>query len=428
MANKFNKYIQDQEYDSDALRDDLMDCDENGKGSNIAEHMANKAFVDIIREYQRNNFNDTTKTSSILDTGITWYYWKYYKNFVGKKNKRDTQIKLKDYQNINQHLGYSYSDLYVKQKYLSFKTEILTHISIADYNDLVLLKAQKYKATELCKTIWANDHSDNFLHYNIKKGTNITMGHLMSIILYCDFPKFTKRLISTFNRKTKYESLYSIKERNRDFWWQSRILREAVEIFGHCNRRYYYIGDGWNSFHTWRRTEVGPFYCGYTCSSDNNIVPGFSFRICAPLSTSKSMEVAINFMNIDNIDNDEEGIMIALNNNGHTWSKMLTMFDCSWISKYKSESERVLIGGFEKISIESIRTWNIDVWINHEKYFHALYLFDNMINGQSLFESDMKMTYNDVDIIKKMLTLSYRDIESEYIVECWKHILIRKQR
>lgn len=374
--------------------------------SNIMNHMNNdKEFKNIVNTYQKYYMSVSyNHSSNTLNIGIRWYYWKYYKRLSTENDSNRRKIKNLDDQNINKHLGYDYKDLYVPKKYESFKTEILTHIAIPDYNDLILLKAQMYKDTQMAKQIWAND-MDQFLHYGIIKGQTPSMAHLMSLIIYCDFPQFTKEFISTFSRKTKYESLHSIKQRNREFCWMSRMLRETVEYYGHSNRKFYHE-------YTWKREEQGPFWCVY----NDKYVPGFNMRISSPLSTSKCMDVAINFIN----GMSDNGLLLQLNNNGHTWGKMLTMFDCSWISKYKSDDERVYFGGFEKIRIDTIIIKNeLNEWINYQQYFHALYLFDNMVNGQSLFESDIEITYNDTEIIKQFLSLSYELID-EYIVQCWK--------
>ena len=69
--------------------------------------------------------------------------------------------------------GHSIKSLYVRQKYASFKEEILRRIDIKKYDDCVL-KAQTYVKATTARQICAADE-DNDMHYDIKEGTSLSL-------------------------------------------------------------------------------------------------------------------------------------------------------------------------------------------------------------------------------------------------------------
>eukprot|EP01084_Bolivina_argentea_P050167 92246_1 len=89
----------------------------------------------------------------------------------------------------------------------------------------------EYITSEKVKEMKAN-HLDAVLHYGIEYGEAITMDHIMSLILYCDFSEFCSRFSAGFRKLSGHEPLKEAKKRNQEFWWQSKLFREAVEMYG----------------------------------------------------------------------------------------------------------------------------------------------------------------------------------------------------
>ena len=149
----------------------------------------------------------------------------------------------------------------------------------------------------------------------------------MSLVLYCDYSAYCTEFSSTFRRISVIESMEDVKKSNSRFWHQSKNLREMVECYGRCNNE--------GMLHEDIHTESGPFYTGLDAVL---AVPEFSIRLCSPTSTSKHMEVSINF-------STKEGIIIQLNNPKEDLrSALVSFFDVSWISCFPDEDERVFIG------------------------------------------------------------------------------------
>eukprot|EP01084_Bolivina_argentea_P165124 286925_1 len=222
----------------------------------------------------------------------------------------------------------------------------------------------------------------------------ITIHHLISLILYCDLSEYCTTFSGTFRKKSSFEPLSSVKARNQEYWWMSKLLRETVEIFGYGLRWYH------------RRQEMGPFFSGV-----DRLMPvsSFSTRLCSPTSVTKQISVAYHFAK-------DEGMIIQLNNNGHRRSDMLCMFDCSWISRYREEDERLLFGGYEKIRIESIRFCHDKKWVNFEPYLNSLFVLDSMVNGTRI--KQVEITSTDVLIISKLLSLDLEKFPA-YVRECF---------
>eukprot|EP01084_Bolivina_argentea_P299355 516003_1 len=118
--------------------------------------------------------------------------------------------------------------------------------------------------------------------------------------------------------------------------------------------------------------EKGPFYCGLSVVL---IVSQANIRLCPPTSTSKQLAVATKFAG-------DRGMVIQFMNDGHVGSHMLRCFNCTWLSNYKEEEERLFIGGDWSIRVQSIR--NIQTAQNFVKYFTALFHLDCMVSGTQL--------------------------------------------
>eukprot|EP00488_Nonionellina_sp_1-RS-2012_P001074 TRINITY_DN169_c0_g1_i1.p1 TRINITY_DN169_c0_g1~~TRINITY_DN169_c0_g1_i1.p1 ORF type:complete len:109 (-),score=24.19 TRINITY_DN169_c0_g1_i1:312-638(-) len=73
-------------------------------------------------------------------------------------------------------------------------------------------------------------------------------------------------------------------------------------------------------------------------------------------------------------------------------------FNASWISKYAEEDERLFIGGFMPIQIESVRIKATKQ--NFEEFIYCLYCLDWMLSGGF---DDIDMDKCDVSTINHLL-------------------------
>ena len=226
-------------------------------------------------------------------------------------------------------------------KFKDIKQEILAspYINIKIYNDTLLVKASNYLKSNAIKQLKPSINPDHGNHnYGIDKDNNnkITISQILSLISYCDLTDFSREWSSTFRFIHFGEPLEQVKARNSRFYHCSKNLIEIVNVFG--------IGGVVKNLHGHchpNGEEDGPYYCGL-----NRLLtfPSYVTRFCGPCSTSKAKEVAIKFA-------DRDGLIMQVNNRSNWY---LQFFDCSWLSTYKEEEERVFISGVQTIKIENI--------------------------------------------------------------------------
>ena len=131
--------------------------------------------------------------------------------------------------------------------------------------------------------------------------------------MYTDYSKLSTSFTSTFRKNQSWELLNSIKIRNSKYFWWSKLLKEAVQVYGQMQTY-------------WSDTSL---FCGM---SNIMSLPQFVIKLLSPTSTTTQLEVSMKF-------SGDFGIIIEFNNQtGHAkWCKGL---DVSVISRYKEEDER----------------------------------------------------------------------------------------
>eukprot|EP01084_Bolivina_argentea_P320586 556259_1 len=239
------------------------------------------------------------------------------------------------------------------------------------------------------------------LEYEVEEGTRLKFHHLLSLLLYTDYSKLCTAFSSSFRAVTPYEPLSSIKERNSSYWWMSKCLREAVQLFGYDNK---YGG------------VPGPFYSGLGIKL---VFPSFELRLCSPTSTSKQIEVATKFAG-------RNGIVVQLNNNidEHT-HRHLKGFPCYLYSRYKGEDEYLFIGGHYRIKIESVRIiyGKQGKCQNFEEFFGAFNKLNNILNGG--YVESKNINKKEKKIISSLLSGKV-DKFDEYIKKTIKAFILNK--
>ena len=299
--------------------------------------------------------------------GSRFYYWDKYKG-------------LKDIEHEGPNEGYRYKNYYIKQKYKNLQEEITDNtiftINLSNFASSYF-KAKIFLNQEHAKCMKATGSlcSD----YGIKESSNLTVQHLMAVILYTDHDKLSYNFSSTFRKLSQSETFGDQKRRNREYSNWSRLLRETVELFGT----------------EMTNSKVDTFYHGVSKLIFSSFVSFFA----SPTSTTAQLEVATVFAN-------ENGLILELEKS----SRSLKYFNCTWLSFYGSEDERLFCGGLFPIHFNSIRDMNTNE--NYEKFIHSLTSFNYSINGQQTFSSQHEINKMDAKIIK--LLHKHYDESAEY--------------
>ena len=255
----------------------------------------------------------------------------------------------------------------VKAVYDSLKEEIVDggHLTNEQWKNKVVLKARKYLKSQSVRRLYgqrAYDHYRRQATGRNEKGSHLTEQHLFSIILYCDFSALCTAFSDTFRLRDIFEDIESLKARHSKFAHFGRLLVETVRDFGNNGVEDHIYSPGF---------ERGPFFCGLNCPLNIG-----TYVIClnGPCSTTTQWAVAVNFAK-------SNGIILSLNNDTYAASEEI-FFDCSWISNFIEESERLWIAGVKPLRIASIVI--VQSARNYAKMVTALYLFDTMISAVTL--------------------------------------------
>eukprot|EP01084_Bolivina_argentea_P306808 530231_1 len=343
VINVFQSFINSEEYDSEAVVHDIFDK----KGSNISKALSinGQDCIKLMTTF----FKKDQNVSSSFSIGYRFYYWEYYKR---KETLTDTE---QHPSNMNHHSNYNICELYIEKKYDTFKEEISNYkyIQFKTYKESVVTKASIYMSSNMTKKTKATlsvrrGYKRKDFHYGIEEGAVLRFKNLVSLLLYTDFSDLSTDMSGTFRKKSRYDTISSLKSRNRKYYWFSRILRETVELFG-------YSPD-----------EETPFYTGVDTVLE---MPSFRIRLCAPTSTTTQIEVALKFSGTG-------GMVLQLYTG---YANRLTAFDVAWISRYKEEDERIYFGGHWPINIKSVRIKSKK--LNFENCIGVLYYFDAMLTG-----------------------------------------------
>eukprot|EP01084_Bolivina_argentea_P112299 200295_1 len=396
ITQQLCKFIQDEEYDSESVEFDVMNVD-NG---NIENTTRDKSCTECLEDFIR-----TCKVrASAFAVGIVFYYWEFYRNH---------DQKLNDIDNMNYHDGHHVDQLFVEKKYDSFKEELLNKISSKEYNDMIMKTAEYFMSNNAKKIKACDAKSMIHLHYGIKPGSKWQEKHLQAIILYTDNTVLCTKFSQSFRAIFSYESLESIKQRNREYWWMSKALREAIQIFGDDG-----YGDPYDDS---INILTGPFYTGM---SSERVVYSFNIRLCSPTSTSRQLSAAMKFAK-------GNGMVIEFNNDGDIAGKKgLKAFNVSWLSSYPEEDECLFFGGDYRIRLKSIRMMR-PPHNNYETFQHALFWFDCMITASNMMKCTDGMTETDFTIMKELIKSElkqYRTMDiAKYVLDSF-HLLCEQKK
>eukprot|EP01084_Bolivina_argentea_P194680 334059_1 len=261
--------------------------------------------------------------------GQQFYYWDYFRHC--------------DVEDVCTP-GYRYYHWCVSPKHKTLKQELtdnnIARISYGQWNN-EYRKASLYRAMHYCRKIISEIQQHPHPHLNTEKfgianGEQISINHLISIIIYCSYSHLSAKFSETFRRLKKtndtkqeeevklndisslrnincaVENDNSLKQRNSNFYFLSKYINEAVNIYSKQSKD----------------VDMMRFYHGIDKEMIFNSMKGFMYQ---PLSTTSVYEVAINFsMN--------SGMVVEIN--CHPNSRY---FDCAWISDYPSERELLFI-------------------------------------------------------------------------------------
>jgi hypothetical protein len=142
--------------------------------------------------------------------------------------------------------------------------------------------------------------------------------------MYCNFDKLQFLFSQTFRLCSNYPTFTDVKSANQECSQWSKYLREAVELYGQSKAD----------------SNAKLFYHGI---SSELLFESTIARFASPTSTSTKLSVAVNFAS-------EDGLILVLAKYGLD----VCSFNCSWLSDFAGEEERLFVGGYQPLVITNI--------------------------------------------------------------------------
>eukprot|EP01084_Bolivina_argentea_P165708 287838_1 len=293
--------------------------------------------------------NDNVKTNKLNEYrfGFRFFYHQFYRN---NPRHDDPAAIFSDMNFVLKHPsndGYTVGDMYIEPKAKDLKQELTQNIicGITASNwDLLHAKAMDYIKTNNAmqlkcpRTKSAAYYSDKYDTMEHNKG--ITLDHLISAMIYCNFDALQAKFSATYRRTTDEESVEQIKERHRNYYWLGRRLRECVECYGMKHNLQSINVRIWHGINQMLEFESLFAY------------------VKGPFSTTQDFAVAVNF-------SDQNGLVLELKMDIKSWifkliegtaaAQTMCCFDMTWLSDYTNEAEIFFVGGLNRFYFHSIK-------------------------------------------------------------------------
>ena len=308
--------------------------------------------------------------------GVRYYYHSYYQHNQMKQELIPGASGWSDNGNMDINASYTYSDWYIHPIYGSMKEEVLNgknqRITMKQCKETVIKASMKLDAL---KHRIRGSRREWEIVYAMKRGSAITVKHIMSILLYTNFTDLSCEFSRTFRKTNEKETDKAFKARHRPFAVWARHLRETIDCFGES------FADS---------TASKPwFYHGISCKM---LFQGFFQKFRGPTSFTLLESVAVMFAS----QGEGDGIVIKVRNNGTA----TTYFDCRALSDFGNEAEMLFVGGFQELEISGLTA--ISDGTKHDQWIKAIKLFDSgLVKGLT---SNENVSASDKDAIDALIS------------------------
>eukprot|EP01084_Bolivina_argentea_P295275 508303_1 len=151
------------------------------------------------------------------------------------------------------------------------------------------------------------------------KGNEIEIYNILSVICYTDFDTLCFNFGQTFRRNSENNSSESVADSQREFWHWSQKLIQTINCYGTIINE----------------SNITKLYHGINLLYFDNFITEF----IAPVSTSTRLEIALMLTN-------DDGLILELGK--YEKSNNIKYFNCSFVSCYANEYERLFISPIDK--------------------------------------------------------------------------------
>eukprot|EP01083_Nonionella_stella_P280555 954418_1 len=366
---RMHRFISDEEYDTDAIEDDLEFREE--EQSNLKPMLLDR-FEAAALHVHRIKLEEDTK-HNVYDSGVRFFYWPYFKD---NEDEHSLIYQAGSAYVYDRNRGYKLKDWYIPKKYNNLKEELTQNktkpLTMDAYDGIIqtaTLKLSAYRNMANTKALicrWTEWKKP----YAIVQGDEIELKHIMAVLCYTDFSSYCYEFSKSFRKISPTETDESLKQRHREFHHCARYLRECVEVFGDE------MGE----------SEIEWFYHGISRSM---LLNSTDIELRGPVSTTSVYELAVSRF-------AEKGIVLQIHRNQDC---KMSYWPCSYWSTYSDEYEYLYIGGLKYFVISSIR--DIPNNQRYDSLIRTMTIIHYLVDGYDL--ADIIVKNRDVRIIRSLI-------------------------
>ena len=246
-------------------------------------------------------------------------------------------------------------------------------------------KSQCFIQSTHCKKIMCRDKRGR-PYYGIANGELLSIDHLISLFVYCNFNALQRVLKSSYTRATDNKSNDELKLRHSTFHHLGKYLRESVEVFGvnaypsKINNFYHGISEQIVLSHSefylnsilscTSKLSVAIYYSSpYFCHSSSKTLNTFSLetkKFAADADAALGLEIE-----------DDNHLILNFSAGCSFFYYSANFFDCRWISEFSNESECLFVGHEQPLFLKSIlypcKSFDF------ERYLNAIRIIKNTV-------------------------------------------------
>lgn len=301
-----------------------------------------------------------------MEFGHRWYFWSHFKD-----NSAADPL----------NGGTPYSQWFVSGKFKDLKSEILSNKGFdVELFDEVMFKAVQYmESASSLKAMKCDLKNVEALHYgdDIKEEAPITTEHVLSILLFVDYPKMAESLGKALRKQVEGETFESVKQRVSEYRNWFKMLRETVELFG----------SKWSDS---KRCKVQ----FAALSMDNVLIDQFAVHIHSPMVMTPSISSAI-------ATAGPNGTILTLRRGPNAVDSDLMYFDCRFLGRFGFWNSNLMVGGYRPLMIENVRTMN-DM-MSYRRFIRPIAFLDQMLRDWTCSESEGEPKEEDAEILRVMM-------------------------
>ena len=333
-STRFINELFEQQYDSDAIVDDLVDVDNDPfnvyEDTNLFPFLQSNPFLaKITKKHFGVSGNDDDQLPLFSFGKHRLYQWEHFKDYDG-------------------YVG--------SARYGSLKEECLSNriynTSMRQFSEM-LCSAYMFRESAKGRAFKARNGGNRNNEFEVAVDFPLSVCYIFVLLMYCNLTDLQYKYKKIGCREgDNGQTLEELIDWNKEIWHWHRYIYEVVEFFGGLAR---------------------PSQVFYTGLNTKLSFPSFAPIFNAPISTTTSVDIANGFCGGD-------GMILKMKSTTASGDGA-RYFNVEWLSAFAHEKERVFVRA-DDLRIADIKYYAEGKWQNNQRYLRAFSLFSALFTGQ----------------------------------------------